>query len=99
MIPCFPHFVNTNCKISHKNLGLLSPFSAAAPASIFRFYKRREPLARTRAVTYEVQKPSRVFVDAVRSGLVGIGNISAFVIFFAVAINLLFASGALGASP
>lgn len=63
----------------------------------FRFYKRREPLARTRAVTYEVQKPSRVFVDAVRSGLVGIGNISAFVIFFAVAINLLFASGALGA--
>ncbi len=63
----------------------------------FRFYKRHEPVARTRAVTYETQKPSRVFVDSVRSGLAGIGNISAFVIFFAVAINLLFTSGALGA--
>lgn len=63
----------------------------------FRFYKRREPILRTRAGTYEKQKPSRVFVEAVRSGLAGIGNISAFVIFFAVAINLLFASGALGA--
>lgn len=63
----------------------------------FRFYKRREPVSRTRAVTYDTQKPSRVFVDSVRSGLAGIGNISAFVIFFAVAINLLFASGALGA--
>ncbi|MDD6273341.1 MAG: sporulation protein [Clostridiaceae bacterium] len=63
----------------------------------FRFYKRREPILRTRAGTYEKRKPSRVFVEAVRSGLAGIGNISAFVIFFAVAINLLFASGALGA--
>ncbi len=63
----------------------------------FRFYKRHEPVSRTRAVTYAAQKPSLVFVDSVRSGLAGIGNISAFVIFFAVAINLLFASGALGA--
>ena len=47
----------------------------------FRFYKRREPVSRTRAVTYDTQKPSRVFVDSVRSGLAGIGNISAFVIF------------------
>ncbi len=62
----------------------------------FRYYKYREPVSRTHAVTYKTQKPALVFVDSVRSGLAGIGNISAFVIFFAVAINLLFTSGALG---
>ncbi len=63
---------------------------------LFRFYRRQEPLSRPRSLSRTPARPARVFVDAVRSGLAGVGNISAFVIFFAVAVNLLFASGVLG---
>lgn len=64
---------------------------------LFRFYRRSEKPSRTRAVVREEARASAVFVESVRGAMAGIGNISAFVIFFAVAVNLLFASGALGA--
>ena len=62
---------------------------------LFRFYRYREPVSPGRAPARPRRAPAEVFVDSVRSALAGVGSISAFVIFFAVAVNLLFASGIL----
>ena len=61
----------------------------------FRFYRSDELPGKARTLPRKEVRPAAVFVDAVRNGLSGIGSISAFVIFFAVAVNLLFASGLL----
>ena len=62
---------------------------------LFRFYRYREPIAEGQRLRHAPVRPAKAFADSVRNALAGVGNISAFVIFFAVAVNLLFASGLL----
>lgn len=64
---------------------------------LFRSYKKDENAALTerRPVLYEQACFASVFTSSVTHALASIGNISAFVIFFAVAADLLFSSGIL----
>ena len=66
---------------------------------IFRFYKKSEPaLPRRRAPeVYEQPRFARVFTSSVTQALRSVAGISAFVIFFAVATDMLFSCGALPA--
>lgn len=67
---------------------------------VFRFYKFREPAGRSpRQDNKKVVRLSAAFTDSVRSSFNAMLNVCAFVIFFAVAIRLLYASGILSESP
>lgn len=66
---------------------------------LFRTYKKEETAggAGRAPVIYEQPRFSSVFTSSVTRALASVGNISAFVIFFAVATDLLFSSGILSA--
>lgn len=67
---------------------------------IFRFYKFREPAGRSpRQDGKKIVRLSAAFTDSVRSSFSAMLNVCAFVIFFAVAIRLLYATGLLSDSP
>ncbi len=88
---------------SSSQAGLLL-YAAHVLASItvgiaFRSYKKKDvsSAAGHTPVLYEQRRFSSVFTESVTHALASIGNISAFVIFFAVATDLLFTSGILSA--
>jgi len=62
---------------------------------IFRRYKADNSVKTSVSITKDREevKFSSVFVDSVRTAMSSIINISAFVIFFAVAVDMLFSSG------
>lgn len=67
---------------------------------LFRSYKKGEntTAAGHKPVLYEQPHFASVFTSSVTRALASVGNISAFVIFFAVATDLLFSSGILSAA-
>ena len=73
--------------------------AAVTVGILFRFYKRREALSPSRAEGKVRNKPrfSRIFTSSVTQALASVGNISAFVIFFAVVLGLLSSCGLLPA--
>lgn len=64
---------------------------------LFRFYGTERGTARTAAPRFEAKRASVAFTDAVKGGLQGTLNISAFVLLFSIIIRLLTESGALPA--
>ncbi len=71
---------------------------------LFRRYKSKNSSGGSSHVIKEVRKEhkdiklSLVFVDSVRSAMSSVINISAFVIFFAIAVDMLFSSGIFSAA-
>jgi sporulation integral membrane protein YlbJ len=62
---------------------------------IFRFYKYREPIGRGRIHSSKSAKLSKAFTLSVRSSFDTILGVCAFVIFFSVAIRMLYVMGVL----
>ena len=79
-------------------LYLVHALSSLIIGILFRFYKRGEKPEPASAVSESRESAVRAFIGSVGDGLGQCLSISAFVLFFAVFIRLLFLSGAVGAA-